>query len=187
MSNSFEIFFNRQHPPPGIRPGEDIRMALARLRRMFLTIIPVVAGAAVQVNLNESVMGDGDLVTRLQVIRILDINYTVPDNILVLDVKAGDTPLNVTTDHIKTKTGEFPPIIPHLHLTTLPPGKTLSVRVILKTGNQARDGETFTVVSAVSFKEAGGGDYSFKINFIQGYVSTEYAIETAFSAMETMN
>lgn len=187
MSNSFEIFFNREHMPPGSKPGEDIRVALARLRRMFLTVIPVVAGAAVRINQNESVMGDGDLVTRLLVIRILDINYEVPHSTLYINVRAGNTPLAVTTNDIKTITGEFPPIIPNLHLTTLPPGKALSASIILKHGDQLRDGENFTVVSRVSFKEVERGEYSFKIDFIQGYVSTEYAIETAFAAMEMMN
>lgn len=183
MSEStYELFYDNEHPPPGKRPDEPFTTALARLRRIILRHIPVLAVSAVTTYRNESSVKTGDINKRLCPFKINDTSMKIQDNRLYIDVTASDAPRTVTSSDIFMKVGDnkvTPPIVLGIPITVLPPGKGYKSILHLKTGTVNTDNSCFTIAPAVRFKPVGGDVYRFVITLATGFNDINYVMTVA--------
>jgi hypothetical protein len=175
MADKYMLIFNQKNPPRGTKEDETINHALARLRRILLYEIEIIAVSGILIQKNGSVRQDGDLVSVLGSIPILADPGV---NILSLHVKAPiGNELEVKTDHILTVSDSVPTIPSGIVLTILPAGEELLVNIFLKTGSvQSTNNIHFNPISTITFypTESEENNFRFIIELVHGYTEEDF-------------
>jgi len=187
MSDKYALIFNSENPPRGTQNNEMFNQALARFRRILLHEIKIWGVSGVIIQLNGSVIQDGDLVNRLASIPILKKPDTM---ILSLNIQAPiDKYVEILSDFITTTSGNKAPVKDNIVITILPANEKLSVNLILKYGSvKTTDNTYFSPISAVTFYsiDSEKSDFQFVIELVNGYTEDDFNnfLEQAYVAME---
>jgi hypothetical protein len=188
--HSYALTFTKENPPPGMKDGEPMEMALRRLGDVMILKVPVVGIEAVRMIRNESSFPDDQIIKNTA---IFVANDNIEEDTFTLYVKAGPNhPRVIKSDDIMIKDHQDPrenrrpaPIVKGVEIGILPVGKKIHIELKMGFGTGETHGSNFSVVTTYNFREEKEDTFLFRYEMVKGFPDGYYAFESAKEALET--